>query len=104
LTDNQKHNDYIATGQRVNRQTSRPYVFYFFLLRIFLKTILSSRTSGTFGMAPTHNASPSAKLNEPFFNQPSNILLTEINFQNLNSKFIINYTIVQHTYQFNQNN
>jgi len=40
-------------------------VFYFFADPHFLKTILASHTSGTFGFAPTHKADPSAKPKEP---------------------------------------
>jgi hypothetical protein len=43
--------------------------FIFFADPHFLKTILASRTSGTFGFAPTHNADPSAKPKEPLFSQ-----------------------------------
>jgi hypothetical protein len=67
LTGDQKHTDQIANGQRVIRHLSRPDVFYFFSHRTFLKTILASRTSGTFGFAPTHKADPSAKPKEPLF-------------------------------------
>jgi hypothetical protein len=45
-------------------------VFYFFAVPHFLKTILASRTSGTFGFAPTHKAAPAAKLKEPLFANP----------------------------------
>ena len=69
MTGDQKHTDHIATGQRVIRHSSRPDVFYFFSHRTFLKTILASRTSGTFGFAPTHKADPSAKPKEPLFSQ-----------------------------------
>jgi hypothetical protein len=69
LTGDQKHTDHIATRQRVSRHSSRPDVFYFFSHRTFLKTILASRTSGTFGFAPTHKANPSAKPKEPLFSQ-----------------------------------
>ena len=65
MTENEKHKDNILTGQR----ESRPDVFYFFPNRTFLKTILASRTSGTFGFAPTHKANPSAKPKEPLFCQ-----------------------------------
>ena len=55
LTGDQKHTDHIETGQRVIRHSSRPNVFlFFFAAPHFLKTILGSRTSGTFGFAPTH--------------------------------------------------
>ncbi len=57
-------------GER-NHQTADPKanasVFLFFPTAHFLKTILASRTSGTFGFAPTHKADPSAKPKEPFF-------------------------------------
>jgi len=45
-------------------------VFHFFADPHFLKTILASRTSGTFGFAPTHKADPSAKPKEPLFADP----------------------------------
>ena len=66
-TGDQRHTDHIATGQRISRHSSRPEVFYFFCHRTFLKTILASRTNGTFAFAPTHKANPSAKAKEPFF-------------------------------------
>lgn len=69
MTGDQKHTDHILTVQRVSRHSSRPDVFYFFPHRTFLKTILASRTSGTFGFAPTHKADPSAKPKEPLFSQ-----------------------------------
>ena len=68
MTGDQKHTDHIETGQRVIRHSSRPNVFlFFFAAPHFLKTILGSRTSGTFGFAPTHKADPSAKPKEPLF-------------------------------------
>jgi hypothetical protein len=81
LTGDQKHTDHIATGQRVSRHSSRPDVFYFFSHRTFLKTILASRTSGTFGFAPTHKANPSAKPKEPIFSQRTdrNCTLVDLN-------------------------
>jgi len=54
LTVDQRHKDQIATGQRVGQHASRPDVFYFFPHRTFLKTILASRTNGTFAFAPQH--------------------------------------------------
>jgi len=66
LTGDQRHTDHISTGQRVSRHSSRPNVFYFFSHRTFLKTILASRTNGTFAFAPTAQATPSAKAKEPF--------------------------------------
>ena len=69
MTGDQKHTDHIATGQQVSRHSSQPEVFYFFSHRTFLKTIFASRTSGTFGFAPTHKADPSAKPKEPLFSQ-----------------------------------
>ena len=69
MTGDQKHTDHIEIGKRVLRHSSRPNVFYFFSHRTSLKTILASRTSGTFGFAPTHKASPSAKPKEPLFSQ-----------------------------------
>ncbi len=58
--------DHIQTGQRVSRHSSRPNVFYFFSHRTFLKTILASRTNGTFGFA-RNTSRPFAKPKEPFF-------------------------------------
>ena len=68
MTGDQKHTDHIATGQRVSRHSSRPDVFYFFAHRTFLKTILASRTSGTFGFA-RHTSQRFAKPKEPLFSQ-----------------------------------
>ena len=57
--------------EKVNIQTADPKanasVFLFFSTAHFLKTILASRTNGTFAFAPTHKAGPSAKAKEPFF-------------------------------------
>jgi hypothetical protein len=72
LTGDQKHNDHITTVQRV----SRPDVFYFFSTTHFLKTILASRTSGTFAFAPARKAYPSAKAKEPIFPITPTELLT----------------------------
>lgn len=58
-----------VTGQ-LNRQTADPKanasVFLFFPTAHFLKTILASRTNGTFGFA-RHTNRPYAKPKEPFF-------------------------------------
>ena len=59
-----------VTGQ-MNQQTADPRanasVFLFFPTAHFFKTILASRTNGTFAFAPTHKADPSVKAKEPFF-------------------------------------
>jgi len=68
LTGNPKHTDQITTGQRVIRHTSRPLCFLFFCHRTFLKTILASRRSGTFGFA-RHTSQRFAKPKEPLFSQ-----------------------------------
>ena len=67
--------------EKVNIQTADPKanasVFLFFPTAHFLKTILASRTNGTFGFA-RHTSRPFAKPKEPFFaNAP--ILTTIIN-------------------------
>ena len=59
--------------EKVNIQTAEPKanasVFLFFPTAHFLKTILASRTNGTFGFA--HRTSPRlAKPKEPFFANP----------------------------------
>ena len=63
-------NKYKVTGQ-MNHQTADPKanasVFLFFPIAHFLKTILASRTNGTFAFAPPDKADPSAKAKEPFF-------------------------------------
>lgn len=69
MTGEQKHTDHIETGQRVSRHLLPTLCFLFFFHRTFLKTILASRTSGTFGFAQTHKADPSAKPKEPLFSQ-----------------------------------
>jgi len=58
-----------VTGQ-MNHQTADPKanasVFLFFPTAHFFKTILASRTNGTFGFA-RHTSRPFAKPKEPFF-------------------------------------
>lgn len=63
-----QHTDHIATGQQLSRH-SLPTLLYFLFSppHIFFNSILASRTSGTFGFAPTHKADPSAKPKEPLF-------------------------------------
>ncbi len=68
MNDMTRHQN--VTGQ-LNRQTAdrtaNASVFLFFPTAHFLKTILASRTNGTFAFAPTHKANPLAKAKEPFF-------------------------------------
>jgi hypothetical protein len=45
--------------------TAQRFVFYFFADPLFFKTILASRTNGTFGFA-RHTSRLFAKLKEPF--------------------------------------
>ena len=65
MNDRNKHK---VTGQ-MNQQTADPKanasVFFFFPTAHFLKTILASRTNGTFGFAQ-HTSQPLAKPKEPF--------------------------------------
>ena len=73
MNDRNKHK---VTGQ-MNHQTADPKanasVFLFFPTAHFLKTILASRTNGTFGFA-RHTSRPFAKPKEPFFaNAPKTI-------------------------------
>ena len=67
MNDRIKHKQ--VTGQ-MNHQTADPKVnasvFLFFPTAHFLKTILASRTNGTFGFAPTQSQR-FAKPKEPFF-------------------------------------
>ena len=67
MTSEQKHTDHIETEQRVSRHSLPTLCFLFFSHRTFLKTILASRTSGTFGFAPTHKADPSQNQKSHFF-------------------------------------
>jgi len=72
-----------VTGQ-MNHQTADPKanasVFLFFPTAHFLKTILASRTNGTFGFAQ-HTSQPFAKPKEPFFaNAPTEQIIKSINF------------------------
>ena len=67
MTGEQKHTDHIETGERVSRHSLPTLCFLFFSHRTFLKTILASRTSGTFGFAPTHKADPSQNQKSHFF-------------------------------------
>jgi hypothetical protein len=68
--------------EKVNIQTAdlkaNASVFLFFPTAHFLKTILASRTNGTFGFA-RHTSRPFAKPKEPFFCQCSQI---SIKFEN----------------------
>ena len=67
MNDRMKQN--IRT-EKVNIQIADPKanasVFLFFSTAHFLKTILASRTNGTFGFA-RHTSQPYAKPKEPFF-------------------------------------
>ena len=75
MNDRNKHR---VTGQ-VNHQTADPKanasVFLFFPTAHFLKTILASRTNGTFGFA-RHTSRPFAKPKEPFFTNAKNDIRT----------------------------
>jgi hypothetical protein len=42
LTGDQRHRNDITNGQHLNRHADRPYIFYFFPIAHFLKTILAS--------------------------------------------------------------
>jgi hypothetical protein len=70
MNDRNKHKQ--VTGQ-MNLQIAEPKanasVFLFFPTAHFLKTILASRTNGTFGFA-RHTSQPFAKPKEPFFANP----------------------------------
>jgi hypothetical protein len=67
MNDRIKHKQ---VTRKTNHQTAEPKanasVFLFFPTAHFLKTILASRTNGTFGFAPTHKADPSAKKRATF--------------------------------------
>jgi hypothetical protein len=79
MNDTIKHKQ--VTGQ-MNHQTADPKtnasVFLFFSNAHFLKTILSSRTNGTFGFA-RHTSRPLAKPKEPFFANAPTIQINSIN-------------------------
>jgi len=81
LTGNQRHTDYIATGQQLSRH-SLPTLLYFLFSppHIFFNSILASRTNGTFGFA-RHTSRLFAKPKEPFFANTHNKILYQ---QNLN--------------------
>ncbi len=68
MNDRIKHKQ---VPEQMNNQTADPRanasVFLFLPTAHFLKTILASRTNGTFAFAPTHKADPSVKSKEPFF-------------------------------------
>jgi hypothetical protein len=79
MNDRNKHK---VTGQ-MNHHTTDPKsnasVFLYFPTTHFLKTILVSRTNGTFGFA-RHTSRPFAKPKEPFF--------TKARLKTINSKII----------------
>ena len=80
MNDRNKHK---VTGQ-MNHQTADPKanasVSLFFPTAHFLKTILASRTNGTFGFA-RHTNRPFAKPKEPFF---ANALKNCVKFETFN--------------------
>jgi len=91
MNDRNKHK---VTGQ-MKHQTADPKanasVFLFFSTAHFLKTILASRTNGTFGFA-RHTNRPIAKPKEPFFaNAPIRLWIHRtITFKINNIKYGIN--------------
>ena len=72
--------------EKVNNQTAdskaNASIFLFFPIAHFLKTILASRTNGTFGFA-RHTSRPFAKPKEPLFCQRTDI---NINFETKENK------------------
>jgi len=80
MNDRIKHKQ--VTGQ-MNHQTADPRanasVFLFFPTAHFLKTILASRTNGTFAFA-RHTSRPFAKLKEVQANAQSQRFCTTFNF------------------------
>jgi len=69
LTSDQ-HTDHIEIGQRLSRHFLPTLLYFlFFADPHFLNTILASRTNGTFGFAPTHNADPSQNQKSRFFHR-----------------------------------
>ena len=66
MTGDQRHRNDIINGQQLIRHADLLDGFYFFPTAHFLKTILASRTNGTFGFA-RHKSRPIAKPKETFF-------------------------------------
>jgi len=77
LTENQRQTELTEKKRQPSRHLSQPNVFYFFPTTHFLKTILASRTNGTFGFA-RHTSRTFAKPKEPFFANAHKTTLTEI--------------------------
>jgi S1-C subfamily serine protease len=92
MNDRNKHK---VTGQ-MNHQTADPKaiasVFLFFPTAHFLKTILASRTNGTFGFA-RHTNQPFAKPKEPFFAKPASRTINYSN--NIMSKMLKQIKLIQ---------
>ncbi|WP_396188497.1 hypothetical protein [Flavobacterium sp.] len=91
MNDRIKHKQ--VTGQ-MNHQTADPRanasVFLFFANAHFLKTILTSRTNGTFTFAPSHKVDPSAKAKEPFLaNAFKSLCINKIVTFKINNSIII---------------
>ncbi len=61
LTGDKRYRNEIIEGEHLNRHADRPYVFYFFSHRTFLKTILATHTLHTFGFACQHTSQPEDK-------------------------------------------
>jgi hypothetical protein len=105
LTGDQRHTDYISTGQQLSRH-SLPTLLYFLFSppHIFFNSILASRTFGTFAFAPSHKANASAKAKEPnhrphrmtFVARTNNFLriLTNINLKKLITALLIEDEII----------
>jgi hypothetical protein len=77
LTENQRQTELTEKKRQPSRHLSQPNVFYFFSAPHFLKTILASRTNGTFDFA-RHTSRTFAKPKEPFFANAHKTTLTEI--------------------------
>ena len=73
MTGDQKHRNDITNGQHLNRHADQPDVFYFFPTAQNILKFFASRTSGTFGFAPT--CLPAGTQANPSQNQKNQILV-----------------------------
>ena len=97
MTDERHTND-TTNGQRVSRHALPTQCFLFFPTAHFLKTILASRTNGTFGFS-RHTSRPFTKPKEPFFaNADKQIIKLDNNMLKRNVQYIAPFVSINTTF------
>ena len=70
ILKSERHTDHTTNGQRVSQHSLPILCFLFFSQHTFFKNNFSQPHIGTFGFAPTHNATASQNQKSQFF-QPT---------------------------------